>query len=98
MPLESERTIVHLEGDRTDRKIEKWQTAAVEAAKQCGNPYVPEILPVQPADAFMQASRGYDLKLIASLQPGAKSLKSVLPAIRSRKRPRGAQGALAGRP
>lgn len=81
VPLESERTIVHLEGDRTDRKIEKWQTAAVEAAKQCGNPYVPEILPVQPADAFMQASRGYDLKLIASLQPGAKSLKSILPAF-----------------
>ena len=80
-PLESDRTIVRLEGDRTDRKIEKWQTAAVEAAKQCGNPFVPEILPVQSASVFMEASRGYDLKLIASLQPGAKSLKSILPAF-----------------
>jgi 16S rRNA (uracil1498-N3)-methyltransferase len=79
-PLESERTIVHLEGDRTDRKIEKWQLAAIEAAKQCGNPFVPEILSLQTAAAFMEASRGYDLKLIASLQPGAKSLKSVLAA------------------
>ena len=33
-PLESERTQVHLEGSRSDRKIEKWQTAALEAAKQ----------------------------------------------------------------
>jgi 16S rRNA (uracil1498-N3)-methyltransferase len=77
-PLESERTQVHLDGDRSDRKIEKWQTAALEAAKQCGNPYVPEILPVQNAAAFMESARGYDLKLIASLQPGAKSLKTVL--------------------
>jgi 16S rRNA (uracil1498-N3)-methyltransferase len=39
---------------------------------------VPEILPLQTATACMETSRGYDLKLIASLQPGAKSLKSVL--------------------
>ena len=79
-PLDSERTVVHLDDDRSDRKIEKWQLAAIEAAKQCGNPFVPEILPLQTATAFMETSRGYDLKLIASLQPGAKSLKSVLAA------------------
>ncbi len=78
VPLASERTQVHLDGDRSERKIEKWQTAALEAAKQCGNPFVPEILPVQNAAAFMESARGYDLKLIASLQPGAKSLKAIL--------------------
>ncbi|HUJ42785.1 MAG TPA: RsmE family RNA methyltransferase [Opitutaceae bacterium] len=80
-PLESERTIVHLEGDRTGRRIDKWQQAAVEAAKQCGNPFVPEILPLQAATTFMETSRGYDLKLIASLQPGAKPLRRVLAAF-----------------
>lgn len=83
VPLESERTQVHLEGERSDRKIDKWQVAALEAAKQCGNPFVPEIAPVQNAGAFMEAARGYDLKLIASLQPGAKSLKHVLAAFRT---------------
>lgn len=83
VPLESERTQVHLEGDRSDRKVEKWQTAALEAAKQCGNPFVPEIAPVQNAAAFMESARGFDLKLIASLQPGAKSLKTVLAAFQS---------------
>lgn len=82
-PLESERTQVHLEGDRTDRKIEKWQTAALEAAKQCGNPWLPEIVPLQKASAFMESARGFDLKLIASLQPGAQSLKTVLTAFRT---------------
>jgi 16S rRNA (uracil1498-N3)-methyltransferase len=83
VPLESERTQVHLAGDRSDRKIEKWQTAALEAAKQCGNAFLPEVLPVQPAAAFIESARGYDLKLIASLQPGAKSLKTVLAAFQA---------------
>jgi 16S rRNA (uracil1498-N3)-methyltransferase len=80
VPLVSERTEVHLEGERSDKKIEKWQVAALEAAKQCGNPWLPEIAPVQGAAAFMSAARGHDLKLIASLQPGARSLKTVLAA------------------
>ena len=81
VPLASERTQVHLDADRSDRKIEKWQTAALEAAKQCGNAWLPEITPVQDATAFMNSARGYDLKLIASLQPDAKSLKPVLSAF-----------------
>jgi 16S rRNA (uracil1498-N3)-methyltransferase len=80
VPLESERTQVHLDGDRSDKKIEKWQTAALEAAKQCGNAFLPEVESVQNATAFIDSARGYDLKLIASLQPGAKSLKAVLGA------------------
>ena len=78
VPLESERTQVHLDGGRSDRKIEKWQVAALEAAKQCGNPWLPEIAPVQAVAPFIASARDYDLKLIASLQPGAKSLKAVL--------------------
>lgn len=83
VPLESERTQVHLAADRSDRKIEKWQVAALEAAKQCGNPFLPEVLPVQNAIAFMESARGYDLKLIASLQPGAQSLKAVLAGFKA---------------
>ncbi len=83
VPLESERTQVHLDGDRSDKKIDKWQTAALEAAKQCGNPFLPEIAAVQDAAAFMESARGYDLKLIASLQPGAVSLKKILAAFQA---------------
>jgi len=87
LPLESERTQVHLAPDRQDKKHDKWRTAALEAAKQCGNAYLPEIAPLQTATAFMEATASasaqsfqssYDLKLIASLQPGAKSLKAQL--------------------
>jgi len=88
VPLESERTQVHLASERQDKKHDKWRTTALEAAKQCGNAYLPEIAPLQTATAFMEATavasaqssdtHRYDLKLIASLQPGAKSLKAVL--------------------
>jgi 16S rRNA (uracil1498-N3)-methyltransferase len=83
VPLESERTQVHLDGGRSDRKIEKWQTAALEAAKQCGNPWLPEIGPVTSASAFMESAKNFDLKLIASLQPGARSLRQVLAQFRA---------------
>jgi 16S rRNA (uracil1498-N3)-methyltransferase len=81
VPLESERTQVHVDEERSERKTDKWQTAALEAAKQCGNSWLPEICPIQAASAFMGQARGYDLKLIASLRPGAKPLKSVLAAF-----------------
>jgi 16S rRNA (uracil1498-N3)-methyltransferase len=80
VPLESERTQVKLDEERQDRKTEKWQVAALEAAKQCGNPWLPEIQGVEKASAFMEQGKGFDLKLIASLQPGAKSLRAVLAA------------------
>ncbi|MDR1009775.1 MAG: 16S rRNA (uracil(1498)-N(3))-methyltransferase [Opitutaceae bacterium] len=56
VPLESERTQVHLDTGREDKKTVRWRIAALEAAKQCGNPWLPEILPVQNATAFMRES------------------------------------------
>ncbi len=77
-PLLSERTQVHLDGDRADKKVEKWRTGAIEAAKQCGNPWLPEITPLQTFPAFLASTTGYDLKLIASLHAGTTTLKKAL--------------------
>ena len=78
VPLISERTQVHLDSDRAGKKTDKWRTAAIEAAKQCGNPWLPEIAPIQDATTFMQSAAGYDLKLIASLHAGTTTLKKAL--------------------
>jgi 16S rRNA (uracil1498-N3)-methyltransferase len=78
VPLLSERTQVHLDGDRADKKVEKWRTAAIEAAKQCGNPWLPDITPLQHFPAFLASASGCDLKLIASLHAGATTLKKAL--------------------
>ena len=78
VPLLSERTQVHFDGDRAEKKIEKWRTTAIEAAKQCGNPWLPEIAPVQNFAAFIAGAKDYDLKLVASLHAGTMSLKTAL--------------------
>lgn len=79
VPLLTARTQVHLDGDRAEKKIEKWRTAAIEAAKQCGNPWVPEIAPLQKLEALLAAATpDYELKLAASLHPGARLLRGVI--------------------
>jgi 16S rRNA (uracil1498-N3)-methyltransferase len=78
VPLLSERTQVHLDGDRSEKKIEKWRHAAIEAAKQCGNPWLPDIAPIQNLAAFIGSAKDFDLKLIASLHAGTTTLKAAL--------------------
>jgi 16S rRNA (uracil1498-N3)-methyltransferase len=85
VPIETERTQVHLEGGRSDKKIEKWRTTALEAAKQCGNPFMPEIGLVQPLGVFLgsDAVKTAQLKLLASLHPSAQSLRGAVAAFRA---------------
>ena len=78
VPLLSERTQVHLDSDRAEKKVEKWRVAAIEAAKQCGNPWLPTIASLQPLAAFFVSAQGHDLKLIASLHAGTTTLKRAL--------------------
>ena len=76
VPLLSERTLVQLDED--SKKVERWQEIALEACKQCGNNWLPEISPPQKAAGFFASLPEFDLKLIGSLQSDAKPLKSIL--------------------
>lgn len=77
-PLLSERTVVKAEAAEAVRKREKWQRVAIEAAKQCGQNWLPTVArPRTPKDFFSEGEK-FDLMLIASLQPGALPVKTVL--------------------
>lgn len=78
VPLLSERTVVRLDEEEAKDKREKWQRVAIEACKQCGQNWLPNVTPPVALKAFFDARPKYDLMLIASLQPGAKHLKEVL--------------------
>lgn len=84
-PLATTRSELHLDAERAEKKIEKWRVAAIEAAKQCGNPFLPRIDPVQSTAAFLASGPGRDaeLKLVASLHPGARSLRETLADFRA---------------
>ncbi len=78
IPLFSERTQIHFDAERAAKKVEKWRTGAIEAAKQCGNPWLPEISPIQDFSAFLKNIAEFDLTLVASLHAGATSLEHAL--------------------
>jgi 16S rRNA (uracil1498-N3)-methyltransferase len=81
-PLLSDRTVVQLEAKTVVQKQAKWQMVAIEAAKQCGQNWLPHVqTPRSPNDFFHKVESeetAYDLRLIGSLQPGARHLKEIL--------------------
>ena len=77
-PLLSERTVVQLGADEAGKKREKWQGIAVEAAKQCGQNWLPTVHAPQTPKDFFNQNNPYDLMLIASLQPDACHPKQLL--------------------
>jgi 16S rRNA (uracil1498-N3)-methyltransferase len=58
-PLISERTIVHLEAKEAAQKQAKWHQVSIEAAKQCGQNWLPTVqLPRTPKDFFSTVEAG----------------------------------------
>jgi 16S rRNA (uracil1498-N3)-methyltransferase len=84
VPLLTERTVVHLAQRDTATKQARWERTALEAVKQCGNPWLTVIAaPVALADALAQA-RGTELALVASLQPGTRPPRACFAEFQSR--------------
>lgn len=78
-PLISRRTVVQVEDEDAGRKAAKWQRVALEACKQCGQDLLPVVKPPVSFDDWLPGADG-DLKVVASLYPGAKPLKEIFRA------------------
>jgi 16S rRNA (uracil1498-N3)-methyltransferase len=79
-PIISDRTIVQIDSETAAQKQSKWQQIAVEAAKQCGQNWLPHVhAPRKLSELFtIVTEESFDLRLIGSLQPGAQHLKKIL--------------------
>ena len=77
-PIVSDRTVVRLDEESAAAKQSKWQTVAIEAAKQCGQNWLPRVHVPQSMAQFFQQPRRFDLQLIGSLQSDAVHLKKIL--------------------
>lgn len=79
IPLQTTRTELKLDKDREAKRMEHWQVVAIEACKQSGNFLIPELFPVQGLKVFLEQYKQIEgLKLIASLEARAQSLKEYL--------------------
>jgi len=77
VPIITKRTIVNIDGEKSKKKVERWNKIAQEACKQSGRAYVPQISePISFKNVFC------DLKTELNLMPyeaeTEKSLKQVL--------------------
>src|SRR3954468_9115654 len=80
-PILSDRTVVRLDEESAASKQEKWQSVAIEAAKQCGQNWLPQVHRPQTMAQFFQQGRRFVLQLIGSLQSDARHLKEILAEI-----------------
>jgi 16S rRNA (uracil1498-N3)-methyltransferase len=88
-PLISDRTVVQIDPKGAALKQRKWQQTAIEAAKQCGQNWLPRVNPPKNLGEFFSAVESgpaFDLRLIGSLQPDARHLKNVLAEYRDERR------------
>ena len=77
VPLQCERSVLRLAGERAQRKLAHWQGIAIAAAEQCGRTRVPQLAPVQTLAAFLAQPPDGAQRLLLSPQPGAAALHAV---------------------
>jgi 16S rRNA (uracil1498-N3)-methyltransferase len=82
VPLLSDRAVVQLDDDEARKKGEKWRQVVIEAAKQCGQNWLPEIAEAITTKKFFAEFDRYELPLIASLQQDSRSFKVTLAEFR----------------
>ena len=80
VPLLTRRTVVRLDEGEGLRKQERWQQIALEACKQCGRNKTPVVTAPFSLEQFLIQPRE-ELLLLASLQPGAVTIKDALAKV-----------------
>ncbi len=73
-PLTTDHCEVRLDGDRAAQKREHWHVVAVEACKQSGSAWLPELAMPQRLDLWLEEYHPVETRFVASLEPGAPRL------------------------
>lgn len=68
------------QGEHSLPKVEKWELTMIEACKQCGLSYVPELAEPIALKDWLQANTlsGNSLRIVASLEAGSQPLAKIL--------------------
>lgn len=78
-PLEAERSVTRLKGDRATKRQERWQAIAASACEQCGRNQVPRIhAPVDLAQWIKAGGLADAQRLVLSLADGTQPLAQAV--------------------
>lgn len=86
-PVLTDRTIVKLAGEKAEKKLQRWQSIAREACKQCRRNQIPEIAPVSNLSDYLNTFNTGELGIMLyeteprqPLRAVCNNLKDKIPA------------------
>jgi 16S rRNA (uracil1498-N3)-methyltransferase len=81
-PLQTERSVLRLDGERAARRVAHWQAVAVGAAEQSGRTRVPVVAPVRGLGAWLAAlpESGHAGRFVMSTGNAPALAHAVVPA------------------
>jgi len=77
VPVESERAVVRLKGERAAKRVAHWQQVVISACEQCGRNRIPEVRMISPLDVWLAAEVSDAQRWM--LLPGAETALRDLP-------------------
>jgi 16S rRNA (uracil1498-N3)-methyltransferase len=86
VPVITEHAIARIRPGEEEARLARWRKIVLNAAKQCGAVWLPEVLAPVKMQTFLEVSPRYDLFLVASLAIDARPLRDVIVASRDRER------------
>jgi 16S rRNA (uracil1498-N3)-methyltransferase len=84
VPLLTERVVTHLDESEGTNKREKWRQVAIEAIKQCGAAWLPEIAAPVSLSTINPHLSTAELSLVGSLQTGRRHPRECFQEFQTR--------------
>lgn len=66
VPVLTERATVRLQGERAEKKVQRWQEIVISACEQCGRNLVPEVVPLVSLAQALPALPAQSTRLLMS--------------------------------
>jgi 16S rRNA (uracil1498-N3)-methyltransferase len=85
VPLLSDRVVAQLDDEEGSARGEKWQLTAIEAIKQCGSAWLPQVETPLATKDYLARGEKFELPLVASLQADGRHPRERFTAFHAEK-------------
>ena len=83
LPVQADHAVMQVRRDNEESKRERWQRIALNAAKQCGAAWLPEIGPARELEECLTTLPGPTALILCSLESDARPFRETLNTLRA---------------